>query len=57
VDKKTHGVSETLDGRRLRWRLFRPMINTRIQRPPSRANLLPAPVARLGRTALIWLVS
>ncbi len=56
-DDDAHGVSETLDGRRLRWRLFRPMINTRIQRPPSRANLLPAPVVRLGRTALIWLVS
>lgn len=52
-----HGVSETLDGVRLRWRLFRPMINTRIQRPPSRRALLPAPVMRLGRTALIWLVT
>ncbi len=52
-----HGVSETLDGARLRWRMFRPMIKTRIQRPQSRGALLPAPVARLGRTALIWLVT
>ncbi|MCS7078904.1 MAG: hypothetical protein NZ585_02480 [Chloracidobacterium sp.] len=53
----TYGVSETLDGVRLRRRIFRPMINTRIQRPASRGALLPAPVVRLGRTALIWLVT
>lgn len=57
ADGDAHGVSETLDGVRLRRRIFRPMINTRIQRPPSRGALLPAPVVRLGRTALIWLVT
>lgn len=52
-----HGVSETLDGTRLRPRFLRPMINTRIHRPESRRRALPAPLARLSRTALAWLVS
>jgi carotenoid 1,2-hydratase len=50
-----HGVSETLDGVRLRRRLLRPMINTRIQRPGSRRVDLP--FARLRRTAAAWLIS